>query len=337
MMKQADQTHAPWRRLLIALATTALSALVVLSAAGVADADPGPQPVTDYANYPADIPPACPQGEQALLGLSFSNGRGGSAATLWDLDVAHGDTVTMTWTGFHQGCVAGDGTPAVTVGLAAYETPKLEFDPTLDEHLLDGWTVCGVDGDPCVKQDGVYQLSITLPSTGVCNVQLDAFLGLPLAIVGPSGSFYSNLPRGSGTNRLISANHFGLQPCVEATTTTAAPTTTSSSIAPTTTEATTTTTTTETTVEQTGGVADTPTTPPSSPTAVDSAALPGQQTAPSTSAAQVLGESVTAPSGGVLPVTGSNTSSALQLAAMMTAAGVAALGLAAALRRRHTV
>ena len=113
--------------------TLLLAGLGVTAFGSVATADPAPSVITDYANYPAPLPAGCHEGADALEGLSFSNGRGGHATDLRALDVRHGDTVTMSWTGFADGCTKPDGSPAIAVSLAVYETSSALFDPSVDE------------------------------------------------------------------------------------------------------------------------------------------------------------------------------------------------------------
>ncbi|MGE0729484.1 MAG: hypothetical protein AB7O92_28450 [Acidimicrobiia bacterium] len=340
------------RRLSAAFAVLSAASLAVLAGMpGMAAAQSAPSPVTVYANYPAPIPPGCPQGPQALLGLSFDNGRGDTASSLGGLDVRHGDTVTMSWTGFHAGCLDGSGTPAITVGLAAYDNPTLGFDPEVDQALQDGWQVCGVDGEPCERTGGRYQLALTLPGTDVCKVQLDAHLGLPLAVVGPNGSFYSQAVRGHGTNRLISAASFGLEPCVPSTTSTTAPPVTAAPSTPETpappaeqppaeqppAEVPTTTTGAPERDEAPAAppVTETPTTeapiaPASPPSTTPSTAAPS--TTSTTVETKVLNESV---SRQTLPRTGADAFAVLRIATWLATAGVGTLLAATALRHRR--
>ena len=331
----------------LGIAFTALSAASLFVLTGTAGAQGTAKPVTDYSTYPAALPSLCPQGGGALTG--FDNGRGDTATALHDLDVRHGDTVTMSWTGFHSGCVAADGTPAITVGLAAYDSPTLRFDASVDQQLLDGWTACGAAGAACAKTGDRYTLSMTLPTTDVCKVQLDAHLGLPLAVVGPNGSYYSQALRGSGTNRLISAANFGLEPCVPPSTptTVAAPTVTAPPETPTTMAPATPQ---ETPVTEAPAAPEAPATPstdvpaapeaPATPTTVEAPLSPASppSTAPSTTIAQtrVLNESVTAPARpGTLPITGSDTFGMLRIATWLATAGVGTLLAATVLRHRR--
>ncbi|MDH4143700.1 MAG: hypothetical protein OEY23_00845 [Acidimicrobiia bacterium] len=173
-------------------------------------------PVTDYASYPEPLPFGCWSGYGSLEGLRFDNGRGDTAPTLGDLPVSAGDVVTMSWDAFAAGCAADDGTPLVSVSLAAYRNTTLQFDPTVDEELIDGWGQCGAGAAACEQVGGRYQLSVVVPDTGTephCSLQLDAVLGAPLAIVGPSGSFYSSTARGDDKpSMLISAKNMAI-PC----------------------------------------------------------------------------------------------------------------------------
>ena len=186
--------------------------------AGAADAPSGPgglQPITDYANYPPALPDGCPDGAAALEGLTFDNGRGLVVDDLRQFPpLAIGDVVTMSWSGFAPGCAAPDGTPLVTVALIANHSQTLDFDPSQDEALLPGWDGCGLDGPACTQVDGRYQLQLTvpMPPTGPCYLQIDAILGRPLAVIGPSGSFYSGIirpPAYEGPSMLVSATNFG--------------------------------------------------------------------------------------------------------------------------------
>ena len=163
--------------------------------------------MTDYANYPGELPAGCPDGSGALTELSFGNGRGDTSATLKDLPLRHGDTLTMSWAGVQASCL-GDGTaPAGGVSLAIYRTQRVEFDQMVDEELVaavDCGTTSTCAGGPR------YRLSVAIPSAAeACYVQVDAALGSALGVVGPSGSYYSSSLRGSGPNMLISASNFG--------------------------------------------------------------------------------------------------------------------------------
>jgi LPXTG-motif cell wall-anchored protein len=207
-------------------------ALVLVAAwSGVSQA--APAPITDYANYPPPLPAGCTaDGPSVLTGVQFAaNGR--TAASLRDLNLVGGDTVTMTWTGFAPGC------EGVGIGLSF----KIAQAPTFvvsDNQYLQSFDYCGPDGTPC---SAPFTLTLTLPTaTSVPCGQLDAHIGRPLAIVGPSGAYYNlNNP----VNMLISAFNGGggdctVPPCptnpsvpagsmlceAQTTTTTTAPTTT---------------------------------------------------------------------------------------------------------------
>jgi LPXTG-motif cell wall-anchored protein len=220
MSKSAD---TPQSKRVGRLATGALTAVLALSGlaatAGLAGAAPAPglQPITDYSTYPPALPDGCPGGAAALVNLSFSNGRGTTTSNLAQLPIMHDDTVTMKWDDFAAGCKGPDGSPSVTVALAAYHAEGPTFDMTKDEQLLPGWVGCGPGGSPCQRVGNSYQLILTAPGTKVaCNMQIDALLGSPLQVVGPHGSYYSNIPRvDQRPNMLVSAANFGVTNCVE--------------------------------------------------------------------------------------------------------------------------
>ena len=335
-----EHGHSTGRRLLgrtLALGVLAVAAVAVTVVR--VDATTA-SPITDVSGYPAAHPAGCPDGESALVGLTFDNGRGGSAASLWGLDVGHGDTVTMRWSAFHASCTTG-GEPAIAVALAAYDAPTAAFDPAVDQRL-DTWEACGAGADACTFTDGRYRLRLTLPTTDVCNVQVDAVLGLPLAVVGPGGSFYSSGARGSGPNRLLSAANFTVTPC--APTTTVAPVSTSSPPPPSTTPtsvAPNPVTTIAPAVASTTSVVapanyssstvpaevTTTTAAPPGPTLVhNSGSTPIDQPPPSSVAigeTKVLAE--TAERSGPLPFTGATTLAVLAVAAVLSALGAVAL------------
>jgi hypothetical protein len=321
--------------------TLLLAGLGVTAFGSVATADPAPSVITDYANYPAPLPAGCPEGADALEGLSFSNGRGGHATDLRALDVRHGDTVTMSWTGFADGCTKPDGSPAIAVSLAVYETSSALFDPAVDEPLLPGAQSCG-DGAGSCDTAGGHSLSISLPTApDACNVQLDAALGLPIGVVGPSGSYYSNVLRRSGPDMLVSASNFGLEPCEEAppetTTTTAPPAVeeTTTTTAPPAVEETTTTTA-PPAVEETTTTTEAAAAPTTSST---EAPPPVQATAPAAVSPASVSPVAVSPAATELPFTGAaHTVDYMRLGLALSAAGAviaAAGGLWA--RRRQTI
>ena len=205
-MKSADPHRVGHTAIAIAVSLTALLG-VGMAAAGDAGATGTNAPIADYSNFPVALPTGCPDGSASLIGLTFGNGRGGQSPSLRDLTLRHGDTVTMSWTGVHEACL-GDGTaPDTGLSLSVYRAEQVEFDQMTDEELV-GWASCGA-GAPC-GEGARFALSIELPDAQeACFVQVDAALGMPLRIVGPSGSFYSSSLRGSGPDMLISAQNFG--------------------------------------------------------------------------------------------------------------------------------
>lgn len=222
-------------RLLAAAAIAAGALLAVQQGAAAAGTGALP-PVTDYATYPAALPDGCPDGPGALVGTRFSSSTGAEANDLRQLPVTAGAQVTMSWSSFAPGCTGPDGTPLVSVSMAVHLAESATFDPTVDQPLLPGWTSCGGQAGACTQVGGRFQLSVTVPPIAVaCAAQLEAVLGAPLAVVGPSGSFYSALLRGDDRpTMLISATNYVITPCqpevapttIVAPTTTMAPTTT---------------------------------------------------------------------------------------------------------------
>ncbi len=197
-----------------------------------------PPPIDGGAGYPAPLPESCEvDGPAVLEGELFTSG-GLSASSLRNLSPVPGATLTMTWDSFAPGC------EDIGVSLSAKSSSSLQFDPGVDQYLLEGYDYCGPLGPSC-PDGGPYQLSIVVPTpvTAACY-QLDAAIGAPLAVVGPSGSFYG---LGQSQSMLISANNGGAAPCEVAATTTVAPTTTTTTTTTTTAPTTTTTTTAPTT------------------------------------------------------------------------------------------
>ena len=305
--------HLAWA--LLVLGTVAVSLLAVVD---FADADALPAPISDYGSYPAALPTGCPNGTAALVGLVFGNDAGDTNSNMRLLSFEPGDTVTMSWTGFDADCLDGSGDPAIAVSLAVYETPDGTFDATVDQTLVD-WNVCGLGAPACAQSGGWYSLTIGIPTSDVCAMQVDAVLGLPLEVVGPSGSFYSGATRGHGPNRLLSATNFAVDSS-----------TTSTSTSTTTTAATSTTAVAPPTSSGGGGaLPSTVTSAAPSTTAATSTATvtpPSGGASPNTTAAsQALGTS--------LPATGTDTSHQFKVAASLFLIGAVLLLVADRLRR----
>jgi LPXTG-motif cell wall-anchored protein len=169
---------------------------------GVSYAAP-PPPVTDYASDPPPLPATCPaDGAGVLQNVQFSAG-GQTASNLQALPIGGGTAVTMTWSGFTPGC------EGLGIGLSLKYAQMPTFNPA-DDQVLHSFVYCG-PGDPTAPCTAPYTLTLTMPTAAVvpCG-QLDAHIGPPLAVVGPSGAFY-NL--GNSQNMLISAWNGGTEPC----------------------------------------------------------------------------------------------------------------------------
>jgi hypothetical protein len=175
----------------------------------------------------------------------------------------------MTWLAVGEECDP-PGTEQVPIVLAMKSAPGPFFDATVDQALDLPYAL-----DFLSAGLGEHSVSYVLPdllddSFPGCFGQLDAIVGLPLAVVGPNGSFYSSGLRGGGPNLLISAWNGGYENCQAVTTTTTGSTTSTTEGTTTTTPASTTTTappttTTEppaTTVPPSSTTAPTPTTEP---------------------------------------------------------------------------
>ena len=161
------------------------------------------RPATDYATYPEARPAGCPEGVGALVDPQFDNGRGWSGPDLRQAPVRPGDTITLTWQGYQAGCPAESPSPLVTMALylpvGPLQPDRAQFDPSVDQLLLRGWSSCGPGITECAQVDGRHRLSLTVPDlVEVCGAQLDAVTGPPLAVVGPGGSYYDAALRGDG-------------------------------------------------------------------------------------------------------------------------------------------
>jgi hypothetical protein len=164
---------------------------------------------------PAPLPPGCPEGAAALQGVRFDDG-GPPVGELSQLTLGSGETLTVRWDRFAPGCADASGTPLIQVSLAAYATTALTFDPVVDQTLVAS-TTCGLGGASCAVTEGGYALRLTVPPESVgCRFQIDAILGEPLPIVGPSGSYYSAVLRGGGPSLLIGAVSVDIPGCVPA-------------------------------------------------------------------------------------------------------------------------
>jgi hypothetical protein len=158
--------------------------------AGAQVVPPQPAPITDYAGYPGnnELPPGCDA--NGVIGVTFTVNGGAPVANLQDIDPIHeGDLVVMSWTDVLPVC--GDPVNPGPIVLAMKSAPDGTFNPKVDQALdlpyAFGLLVAGQPGSvsyplPPLDDD-------TWPG---CSGQLDAITGLPLAIVGPDGSYYAH-------------------------------------------------------------------------------------------------------------------------------------------------
>jgi len=188
-----------------ALVVSALALLgPAMTVAGAGAPAAGPEPVTDYARYPLGlgiVPDTCTaQGEDLLVGERFAVDGGEPVASLGALGpVPGGAQVVLTWSGYAPGC------EGVGVSLSRKIVATPWFDPSADQHL-NAWSYCGPGADPCA---GTLRLDLSAAEAAPCY-QLDATIGPPLRVVGPSGSFYSLNGR---FNTLVSAANGGMAGC----------------------------------------------------------------------------------------------------------------------------
>jgi len=266
-----------------------------------------PPLVNDYANYP-DTPQAiltagC-DANGDVTGVSFSANGGTAVSGLADLpEMNAGDVLTMTWTGVSADCV----------GSAISLTVKIAQEPVFKQNVNQLAAPSGYNTTILVDAPG--SLSVTLPDLASfgfgCAYQLDAIVGVPLAVVGPSGSDYSASVRGDDRRTTVFSWRNGAYAiCV------AQATTTSTTAAPPTTTSTTTASTTTTTARTT-----TTTTAPTTAAPPTSAAAP-----PSAQGVQAAQATRTLAATGAHPA----------IAAMGVAVLVLGLTMMAASRRRHS-
>lgn len=187
------------------------------------------QLVTDYDNYPdtpqAQLPDGCDW--TGIGGVVFTlSSTGPFVTSLADLGpLTAGDTIGMSWNGVRPECV---GAP---VSLVVKVAQRPFFDPGDDQFAKVPYATV-------TATDGPGFLSYTLPGLAEfgfdCAYQIDAIVGLPLAVVGPNGSFYGGALRGDGrrTTLLSAANGAYSQCAAEETTTTTVPETTTTTAPP---------------------------------------------------------------------------------------------------------
>lgn len=220
--------RTPGRRTAFGLVLLVLGTLLAFTGAGplggaanaqVANNNAAINSWTDFANYPNNLPdglglPAGCNAWTVLENRSFSVNGGPGQYEFRDLgQLDPGDVVTMSWTGWTEGCET-----LITLSVKAASVPT--FDPTTDQVLVDFAGCLGPDDATCAV-DGGYELVLTMPAQ-LCNYQADAVVGPPLQNVGPAGSYYSNQWRqshqnppalSSGPDMLIAANNGGPEEC----------------------------------------------------------------------------------------------------------------------------
>jgi hypothetical protein len=180
-------------------------AIVFTSDAGAADAPL----VTDYANYPSPAVAGAPAGcdGHSFLNPMYTTSNGGSGPDLSALPpLRQGDSVTFTWSGMTPGCDASQANVTLSVKAAHATT----FDPADKQHTVAAVTVSGA----------AHTATIVMPSLagqdGNCAYQFDAVMGYALAMVGPTGSYYSAAIRLDNERSMLASSQLGRYPTCEA-------------------------------------------------------------------------------------------------------------------------
>lgn len=293
--------------------------LLVLS--GGAGGQTLPPLVTDYGNYP-DTPQAlltegCDFSGLTLVTFTLNGGPPVGSLSLLPPPTS-GDVITMSWQAVSEECVGA------AVSLVVKDAPQPFFDPAVNQPTA------GYNVGTLTDQDGGGTLSLTLPDLAAsgngCAYQIDAIVGVPLAVVGPSGSFYSAGNRGDEKRTTLISFRNGAYPqCVETTTSTTEPSTTTSSTVPdsTTTSTVPGSTTTSTTAPTTSTTSPSTTTsttePPTSTTAPPPSSTAPSTTSPSTTTTRAV------------PAAAQRSFASTGTTPWNAVAGVAAVGLGVAL------
>lgn len=201
---------SPWRVRKSALVGLALiaSAPILIASASTARAEDAPL-VTDYANYPSPAVSGAPAGCDAssFINPMYTTSNGGTGPDLHALPTLRvGDSVTFTWSGIAPGCDAAQ----TKVTLAVKAAKSTMFNPADTQQDVAHVTVPGT----------ANSVTIVMPSLfgheGNCSYQLDAVMGYALAVVGPTGSYYSAAIRGDNQRSMLASSQLGQYPTCEA-------------------------------------------------------------------------------------------------------------------------
>jgi hypothetical protein len=174
--------------------TLAGLALLIVCMAGLAThvgaqvTPPQPAPITDYANYPANSGTALGCDASGVHGVEYSVNGGAPLFSLGDLPPIHaGDILEVSWTDVSDACNTPDEVQPIVLSMKSAPGPV--FDATVDQFLELPYAI-----DFMGPMGG--RITYVLPdlsddSFAGCFGQIDFIVGLPLAVVGPNGSFYS--------------------------------------------------------------------------------------------------------------------------------------------------
>ncbi|MDY7101394.1 MAG: hypothetical protein S0880_09420 [Actinomycetota bacterium] len=207
-MRATKRSAGGARAVVAGLCVMALFLVIGGQVAGAqTEADPSPDPIEDYENYPLGlglVPESCTtEGAEALVGEMYSVDGGEPTEDMRQLNLLGGERLTMTWESFAPGC------EEIGVSLSGKISSATQFDPSVNQFgHYSAYCGPGEGMTPCAAP---FELSVSLaPSQEVACFQLDAHLGPQLDVVGPDGAFYGF---GQEFNMLVSAWNGGIEPC----------------------------------------------------------------------------------------------------------------------------
>ncbi len=162
--------------------------LAVTAVAREAGAIEGTASITDYANYPANSGTAPDCDASGVHGVEYTLNGVGPIFDLSELPaINQGDILEVSYTDVADACNTPDSPQPIVLSMKS--TAGGEFDPTVDQKLELPYAFdwMGPIGG---------RFTYVMPNLGDdsfegCSGQLDLIVGLPLDIVGPSGSYYS--------------------------------------------------------------------------------------------------------------------------------------------------
>ncbi len=199
-----------------------LGALLVAGfATGRAWAIESNNPITDYANYPANsgTSPGCDA--SGVHGVEFSLNGGAPLFNLASLPAIHaGDELEVSYTDVSDACLEPVNGAAQPLSLAMKSAVGPTFDPTVDQLLELPYVYD--DMGPLGGRFTYVLPDLSDDSFDGCYGQLDLVVGRPLQDVGPNGSYYGFSLNGQ-KQMLVSAWNGSYDTCEVPPTVTTAP------------------------------------------------------------------------------------------------------------------